>query len=49
MTRGTMKKAKVPVEALNELEAPEEDTAIDILLQNEDNEKLPPAGAEKEE
>ena len=48
MTRGTMKKAKVPVEALNELEAPEEDTAIDILLQNEDNEKLPPAGAEKE-
>ena len=49
MTRGTMKKAKVPVEELNELEAPEEDTAIDILLQNEDNEKLPPAGAEKEE
>ena len=49
MTRGTMKKAKVPVEALNELEAPEEDTAIDILLQNEDNEKLPPAEAEKEE
>ena len=49
MTRGTMKKAKVPVEGLNELEAPEEDTAIDILLQNEDNEKLPPAGAEKEE
>ena len=49
MTRGTMKKAKVPVEVLNELEAPEEDTAIDILLQNEDNEKLPPAGAEKEE
>ena len=49
MTHGTMKKAKVPVEALNELEAPEEDTAIDILLQNEDNEKLPPAGAEKEE
>ena len=49
MTRGTMKKAKVPVEALNELEASEEDTAIDILLQNEDNEKLPPAEAEKEE
>ena len=49
MTRGTMKKAKVPVETLNELEAPEEDTAIDILLQNEDNEKLPPAEAEKEE
>ena len=49
MTRGTMKKAKFPVEALNELEAPEEDTAIDILLQNEDNEKHPPAGAEKEE
>ena len=49
MTRGTMKKAKVPVEELNELEAPEEDTAIDILLQNEDNEKLPPAEAEKEE
>ena len=49
MTRGTMKKAKVPVEELNELEAPEEDTAIDILLHNEDNEKLPPAGAEKEE
>ena len=49
MTRGTMKKAKVPVEALNELEASKEDTAIDILLQNEDNEKLPPAGAEKEE
>ena len=49
MTHGTMKKAKVPVEVLNELEAPEEDTAIDILLQNEDNEKLPPAGAEKEE
>ena len=47
MTRGTMKKAKVPVEELNELEAPEEDTAIDILLQNEDNEKLPPAEAEK--
>jgi len=49
MTRGTMKKAKVPVEELNELEAAEEDTAIDILLQNEDNEKLPPAEAEKEE
>lgn len=49
MTRGTMKKAKVPVEALNELEASEENTAIDILLQNEDNEKLPPAEAEKEE
>ena len=49
MTRGTMKKAKVPIEALNELEASEEGTAIDILLQNEDNEKLPPAGAEKEE
>ena len=49
MTRGTMKKAKVPVELLNELDAPEEDTAIDILLQNEDNEKLPPAEAEKEE
>jgi len=49
MTRGTMKKAKVPVEAFNELEASEEDTAIDILLQNEDNEKLPPAEAEKEE
>ena len=49
MTRGTMKKAKVPVEELNELEAPEEDTAIDILLQNKDNEKLPPAEAEKEE
>lgn len=49
MTRGTMKKAKVPVEELNELETAEEDTAIDILLQNEDNEKLPPAEAEKEE
>ena len=49
MTRGTMKKAKVPVEELNELEAAEEDTAIDILLQNEDDEKLPPAEAEKEE
>ena len=49
MTRGTMKKAKVPVEELNELEAAEEGTAIDILLQNEDNEKLPPAEAEKEE
>ena len=49
MTRGTMKKAKTAVEEINELEAPEEDTAIDILLQNEDNEKLPPGGAEKEE
>ena len=49
MTRGTMKKAKAAVEEINELEVSEEDTAIDILLQNEDNEKLPPGGAEKEE
>ena len=49
MTRGTMKKTKAPIEEQNELETQEEDTAIDILLQNEDNEKLPPAEAEKEE
>ena len=49
MTRGTMKKAKAPVEDLNEIEDSEVDTAIDILLQNEDNEKLPPPEAEKED
>ena len=48
MTRGTMKKTKTAVEETEEIEENEEETAIDILMQEDNNETLPPAEADKE-
>ena len=48
MTRGTMKKTKTAVEKTEEIEKNEEETAIDILMQEDNNETLPPAEADKE-
>ena len=49
MTRGTMKKTKTAVEKTEEIEKNEEETAIDILMQEDNNETLPPAEADKEQ
>ena len=45
---GTMKKTKTAVEETEEIEENEEETAIDILMQEDNNETLPPAEADKE-
>lgn len=48
MTRGTMKKTKTAVEETEEIEEIEEETAIDILMQEDNNDTLPPTEADKE-